>query len=112
MALLFLVLLLALRGSLFHAPLAGNFYAIFPHALMIVITAMLLADRRLFEALRNADPARGAKSVGNMLSQRRAPLTSRPSPGPPWPCASAALRLAVAPTHAYYFATPKISRLD
>jgi len=31
---LFLVLLLALRGSLWHAPLAGNFYAVFPHDTM------------------------------------------------------------------------------
>ncbi|RYF36994.1 MAG: tricarballylate utilization protein TcuB, partial [Comamonadaceae bacterium] len=32
---LFLVLLLALRGTLLHAPLAGNFYAVFPHGLMV-----------------------------------------------------------------------------
>lgn len=32
---LFLVLLLALRGNLWHAPLAGNFYAVFPHGLMV-----------------------------------------------------------------------------
>ena len=32
---LFLVLLLALRGTLFHPPLAGNFYAVFPHSLMV-----------------------------------------------------------------------------
>ena len=32
---LFLVLLLALRGSLWHEPLAGNFYAVFPHKLMV-----------------------------------------------------------------------------
>jgi citrate/tricarballylate utilization protein len=31
---LFLVLLLAWRGALWHAPLAGNFYAIFPHTLL------------------------------------------------------------------------------
>lgn len=31
---LFLVLLLARRGTLWHAPLSGNFYAIFPHNLM------------------------------------------------------------------------------
>src|SRR3546814_3273223 len=28
---LFLVLVLLINGSLFHEPLAGNFYAIFPH---------------------------------------------------------------------------------
>ncbi len=32
---LFLVLLLALRGTLFHPPLAGNFYVVFPHSLMV-----------------------------------------------------------------------------
>lgn len=32
---LFLVLLLALKGSLWHAPLAGNFYAVFPHNTMV-----------------------------------------------------------------------------
>jgi iron(III) transport system permease protein len=36
-------------------------YAIFPHALMIVITAMLLADRRLFEA---------AESLGTSASRK------------------------------------------
>lgn len=33
---LFLVLLVSINGSLFHAPLAGNFYAIFPHNLLAV----------------------------------------------------------------------------
>ncbi|TWO70326.1 tricarballylate utilization 4Fe-4S protein TcuB [Caenimonas sedimenti] len=32
---LFLVMLLAQRGSLFHEPLAGNFYAVFPHGTMV-----------------------------------------------------------------------------
>ena len=32
---LFLVLLLALRGTLLHPPLAGNFYAVFPHGMMV-----------------------------------------------------------------------------
>jgi citrate/tricarballylate utilization protein len=32
---LFLVLLLALRGTLLHEPLAGNFYAVFPHSLLV-----------------------------------------------------------------------------
>jgi len=34
---LFLVLVLAMRGSLLHAPLAGNFYAIFPHNLLVAM---------------------------------------------------------------------------
>lgn len=31
---LFLLMVLAMRGTLLHAPLAGNFYAIFPHNLL------------------------------------------------------------------------------
>ena len=34
---LFLVMLLWSRGSLFHAPLAGNFYAVFPHNTLVVM---------------------------------------------------------------------------
>lgn len=34
---LFLVLALALRGSLFHEALAGNFYAVFPHNLLVAL---------------------------------------------------------------------------
>ena len=34
---LFLVLLLAARGTLWHEPLAGNFYAIFPHNLLVAL---------------------------------------------------------------------------
>ena len=34
---LFLVLALLLKGSLLHAPLAGNFYAVFPHGLMVAV---------------------------------------------------------------------------
>lgn len=34
---LFLVLVLAMRGTLWHEPLAGNFYAIFPHNLLVAM---------------------------------------------------------------------------
>jgi citrate/tricarballylate utilization protein len=34
---LFLILLLAWKGTLFHEPLAGNFYAVFPHNTMVGI---------------------------------------------------------------------------
>ncbi|AMO22720.1 tricarballylate utilization protein TcuB [Ramlibacter solisilvae] len=40
---LFLVLLLAARGSLFHPPLAGNFYAIFPHNVLITMFGLAFA---------------------------------------------------------------------
>ncbi len=36
---LFLVLAVVLNGSLWHAPLAGNFYAVFPHRLMVGLFA-------------------------------------------------------------------------
>lgn len=44
---LFLVLALALKGTLFHTPLAGNFYAIFPHNLLVSMFAPVF----LFAAL-------------------------------------------------------------
>jgi citrate/tricarballylate utilization protein len=34
---LFLVLVLALRGTLLHAPLAGDFYAVFPHNMLVTL---------------------------------------------------------------------------
>ncbi|MDB5860313.1 MAG: putative citrate utilization protein [Ramlibacter sp.] len=34
---LFLVLMLAVRGSLWHDPLEGNFYAVFPHGLLVAL---------------------------------------------------------------------------
>jgi citrate/tricarballylate utilization protein len=34
---LFLVLMVAMNGSLFHAPLAGDFYRIFPHNTLVVM---------------------------------------------------------------------------
>ncbi len=36
---LFLVLAVALNGALWHAPLAGDFYAVFPHNLMVALFA-------------------------------------------------------------------------
>ena len=36
---LFLLLAVALQGTLLHAPLAGNFYAIFPHNLLVSLFA-------------------------------------------------------------------------
>jgi len=38
---LFLVMVLAMRGSLLHAPLAGNFYAIFPHNLLAAMFGLV-----------------------------------------------------------------------
>ncbi len=44
---LFLILAMALKGGLLHAPLAGNFYAIFPHNLLVGLFAPIF----LFAAL-------------------------------------------------------------
>ncbi len=40
---LFLVLALMRNGTLVHAPLAGNFYAVFPHNLMVVMFGTVFA---------------------------------------------------------------------
>ncbi len=40
---LFLVLMLMKQGALFHAPLAGNFYAVFPHNLMAAMFGLVFA---------------------------------------------------------------------
>ncbi|WP_076998680.1 tricarballylate utilization 4Fe-4S protein TcuB [Variovorax sp. KK3] len=69
---LFLVLAVALSGSLLHAPLAGNFYAIFPHNLLasvfgavflFVVVALAMGVRRFWRELapvREGGPATGA----------------------------------------------------
>ncbi|WP_281176461.1 tricarballylate utilization 4Fe-4S protein TcuB [Phenylobacterium immobile] len=65
---LFLVLAVALTGGLWHEPMAGNFYAIFPHNLLVVmfggafafaILALGLGVRRFW---RDVDP--GAPPTG------------------------------------------------
>ena len=54
---LFLLLAMALKGSLLHAPVAGNFYAVFPHNLLVgmfapvflfVVLALGLGVRRFW----------------------------------------------------------------
>lgn len=75
---LFLVLTLQVTGGILHAPLAGNFYAIFPHntlALMFgavfgfAMLALTLGVRRFW---REVSPGEfsgeaGAEAVGNVL---------------------------------------------
>ncbi|MBT2302819.1 tricarballylate utilization 4Fe-4S protein TcuB [Variovorax paradoxus] len=69
---LFLVLVVALSGSLLHAPLAGNFYAIFPHnflagvfgaVFLFIVFALGMGLRRFWRELSPASegqPANGA----------------------------------------------------
>jgi citrate/tricarballylate utilization protein len=71
---LFLVLARVLKGSLFHAPLAGNFYAVFPHNLLVGMFGVVFG----FAVLALAMGARG--------------FWRRESPGP---ASGAAVREAV-----------------
>lgn len=48
---LFLVLALVMKGSLLHEPLAGNFYAIFPHNLLVSMFAPIFGFATLALAL-------------------------------------------------------------
>ena len=79
---LFLVLAVAVSGSLIHPPLAGNFYAIFPHNLMavmfglvfgFVVLALGIGVTRFWRDVspaRLGEPATGpavAEAAGNVL---------------------------------------------
>ena len=75
---LFLLLALALNGTLLHAPLAGNFYAIFPHNLMVsmfapiflfAVLALGLGVRRFWREVSPGDAsgAAVAEAASNAL---------------------------------------------
>lgn len=75
---LFLVLTLQITGGILHAPLAGNFYAIFPHntlALMFgavfgyAVLALSLGVRRFWRDVSPGEisTAAGAEAVDNVL---------------------------------------------
>ena len=66
---LFLVLAIALTGNLWHQPLAGNFYRVFPHNLMVsmfapiflfALAALTLGVRRFWREISPAEPAQDA----------------------------------------------------
>jgi citrate/tricarballylate utilization protein len=75
---LFLVMAVAATGGLWHAPLAGNFYAIFPHGLLVAmfgavfgfaVLALALGVRRFW---RDVSPGTGsgaawAEATGDVL---------------------------------------------
>ncbi|MDO9358034.1 MAG: tricarballylate utilization 4Fe-4S protein TcuB [Polaromonas sp.] len=75
---MFLVLAVGVNGTLFHAPLAGNFYAIFPHNLLVLmfapiflfaVLALALGVRRFW---RDVSPGQAtipavAEAGGNVL---------------------------------------------
>jgi citrate/tricarballylate utilization protein len=66
---LFMVLLLAANGSLFHPPLAGDFYAVFPHNMLVlmfgavfafVVLALGLGVRNFWRDVSSAPTSRAA----------------------------------------------------
>jgi citrate/tricarballylate utilization protein len=68
---LFLLLALALRGTLLHEPLAGNFYAVFPHGLMVwmfgaafawAVVALAIGARRFWHG-QSPGPVTGAAAA-------------------------------------------------
>lgn len=78
---LFLVLTLQITGGILHAPLAGNFYAIFPHntlALMFgavfafAVLAMTLGVRRFWGEISPGEISgvAGAEAAGNVLQMK------------------------------------------
>ncbi|MDO8278849.1 MAG: tricarballylate utilization 4Fe-4S protein TcuB [Burkholderiaceae bacterium] len=69
---LFLVLALAATGSLTHAPLAGNFYAIFPHNMLVLmfgtvflfaVLAMSLGVLRFWREVAPAQPLEAGRGA-------------------------------------------------
>ena len=75
---LFLVLALLLGGALLHAPLAGNFYAVFPHNLLVAmfgavfgfaVVALAVGASRFWrqEAPGPASPAAASEAITDAL---------------------------------------------
>ena len=80
---LFLVLAIASQGSLWHAPLAGNFYAVFPHNTLVAmfgsafgfaILALAIGAMRFWRDVR---PPREATAPGAAAEAATAALTLR-----------------------------------
>jgi citrate/tricarballylate utilization protein len=80
---LFLVLAVMMQGSLLHAPLAGNFYAIFPHNLLVsmflpifafVILALSIGVRQFWKNVTTQGVAN--ESTGQISSVAAAEATS------------------------------------
>jgi citrate/tricarballylate utilization protein len=75
---LFLLMVLAMRGTLLHAPLAGNFYAIFPHNLLaamfgvVFVFAMVALGIGVTRFWRQVTPGTRASDDGGAAGRRRA----------------------------------------
>ena len=66
---LFLALMLAMKGSVLHEPLAGDFYAVFPHGMLVTVfgaafgyavLALAIGVRRFW---RDASPGSGSRDA-------------------------------------------------
>jgi citrate/tricarballylate utilization protein len=76
-------LALALRGSLWHEPLAGNFYAVFPHNLLVwmfgsafgfAVCALFIGATRFWRGVR-PDTVPGARTEGAAAEAAHAALS-------------------------------------
>ena len=80
---LFLVLAIASQGSLWHAPLAGNFYAVFPHNTLVAMFgsafgfALLALAMGVTRFWRDVRPSREATAPGATAEAAAAALTLR-----------------------------------
>ena len=78
---LFLVLAVASQGSLWHAPLAGNFYAVFPHNTLVAMfgsvfgLALLALGIGVARFWRDVQPAQEVPAPGAATEAARAALT-------------------------------------
>ena len=77
---LFLVLTVASQGSLWHAPLAGNFYAVFPHNTLVAMfgsvfgLALLALGLGVTRFWRDVQPAQEVPAPGAATEAARAAL--------------------------------------
>jgi len=80
---LFLCLALAMRGTLWHAPMAGNFYAVFPHNLLVLmfgaafgfaVFALVMGAARFWRGVR-PDTVAGARTEGAAAEAAHAALS-------------------------------------
>ena len=78
---LFLVLAIALNGNLWHEPLAGNFYRVFPHNLMVsmfapiflfALLALALGVRRFWRDVSSGERAQDAPGAAAAEATRDA----------------------------------------
>jgi citrate/tricarballylate utilization protein len=74
---LFLILLLATKGALLHAPLAGNFYAVFPHNTLVAMfgavflwaaVALAIGVRRFWRGVGPVQGPGGAEAARDALT--------------------------------------------